>query len=165
MAAQERISIEQLKRGDIITFYYMSGTDVRPVILYLNTFESHIHGINLNYLSSSQLEYLKTILSNNIHTDIESPKLFYENQIKNTPIKSAYRHYIPQKMIQLFKLGYKTETLENDLGLKPKDTKEVTSKQSDIITPVTKDGGITKTDIKTSLPDNIFGTDYTINTK
>jgi hypothetical protein len=165
MSKQERISIEQLKKGDIVTFYYSSGTDPRPVILYLNTYNNFIHGINLNYLSQSQMEYLKAILNKktNVHYDVEDPKLFYDNEIKNTPVKLAYRHYMPSKMIQIFKLGFKTETLEADLGLKKEKGTTQPEQGEKIITPINTDSGITKPDIPSALPQDLFGVDYSIN--
>lgn len=146
----EKINLNSLKKGDVITFYYTSGSDERPVVLYLNTFNGLIHGLNLNYLTSGQLVYLKNILKNKMYAiySIDNPKTFYDNELKPTGVSVAYRTYNPTKIVNLNRIGYKTETLEKDLGLKPKKetTQQKTSEQK----------YTTKPQIKTTLPDKII---------
>ena len=173
--AVEKINISELKKGDVITFFYMSGHDVRPVILVLNLYNNLLHAINLNYLSSAQIEYLKTILGPRLYSmyTIDNPKEFYDNEIKTAGLSHAYRTYNPTKTLQMFKIGYKLETIEKDTGINKKDEfddqinkmkKEKMSKQ-DIITKIEipkllPDQILTQIQIPSTLPNNIFGVDY-----
>jgi len=122
--AVTRIELSQLNKGDVITFFYTSGHDQRPTTLYLNTYNNLIHAINLNYLSAGEITYLKTILSNKMYAiySIDNPKHFYDQELKTEGFGHSYRTYKPQKMIQIYKIGYKAESLEKDAGLqKEKD--------------------------------------------
>jgi hypothetical protein len=155
----ERISIGELKKGDVATFYYSSGNDQRPVVLCLNVFNGLLHAINLNYLSVGQLAYLKTMLGERMYTiyNIENPKAFYDNVLKKANLAFAYRTYKPSNIINLFRIGYKAETLEKDAGLRPK---------ADDLKPTVKADEPqfnTKLDIPRVLPDTIL-TDTKINT-
>ena len=161
--AAERVTVDQLKKGDVVTFYYLYGKDVRPVVLVLNVFNNLVHGLNLNYLSAAQLQYIKTILGPRIYAiyNIENPKEFYDKELKPANLGFAYRTYKPERLSQLHRIGYKLETLEKDLGLRKED-EPLVEKMGE------KPSTITKPDIKsplpdqiipntTTLPDNIFG--------
>jgi len=144
----EKIEVSQLTRGDIVTFNYMSGTDQRPVVLFLNLYRNLVHGINLHYLSAAQIAYLKVILGNelyNIHM-IDNPKYFYDRQIKNYNLSFAYRTYKPEKMIRLNKIGYKVQTIEKDTGIE--------KKPEDMFKRPVEQRYTTKPDIKSTLPDD-----------
>ncbi len=148
----ENITLEQLKRGDVITFFYSGGTDLRPVVLFLNVYKNLIHGLNLHYFSAAQIAYLKVILGNELYTIhmIENPKDFYDNQIKKYNLTNAYRTYKPEKTIRLSRIGYKVQTIEKDTGIiqKPEDVMP-----SDV-RPKTTRRYTTKPDIKSTLPDD-----------
>jgi len=147
--ASERIqNISDLKKGDVITFNYTSGHDDRPVVLFLNFYNGLIHGLNLHYFSAAQIAYLKIILGSELYTihNIENPKDFYDNQIKRYGLQLAYRTYTPAKMIRLYKIGYKVQTIERDTG--------VEKKPEDMMRKEPQTTYNTKPDIKSTLPDD-----------
>lgn len=171
----ERIDISSLKKGDVVTFFYMSGHDVRPTTLVLNYWEGLLHALNLNYLSAGQIEYLKTILGPRLYAmyTIENPKEFYDNEIKTAGMSNAYRTYSPAKIVNMFKIGYKLETIEKDTGLdKQKDFEDQVNKmQKDNMTrqqittkieipKLLPDQILTPVNTPSTLPGNIFGVDY-----
>jgi hypothetical protein len=160
--AAEKVTIDQLKKGDVITFYYIYGHDVRPTVLVLNIFNNLVHGLNLNYLSAAQLTYIKTILGPRIYAmySIENPKEFYDKELKPANLGIAYRTYKPERLSQLYRIGYKLETLEKDTGLKGKEEpiKKIKKEPSTITKPEIPSTLPEQIIPNTStLPDNIFG--------
>jgi hypothetical protein len=115
-----------LRIGDIITATY-TGTNVHdkfPQILVLhNNFQGLVHGLNLNYLTEQEINYVKSVINpefgaemakkdvrirqalqrlGTISLDIKSPNVFYTRFIKTfIQNKSAYRLYNPAKLINV----------------------------------------------------------------
>jgi len=85
-----------MKPGNLITFRYNKTgiNDKQPNVLVLGIYNEKLHGININYLTSSQIKRLKSAfdqssLANyfrskkNISESIEKdPLLFYNNYVK-----------------------------------------------------------------------------------
>jgi hypothetical protein len=150
--AASLVRLEQITPGDVLTFYYLTGNDKRPTVLYITMFKNLLNGININYLSQSQINYLKIILNNaDFTSNVENPQFFYEKYVRNADIKIAYRTYRPLNILQLYKVSYKLSSFESDLGIQPRiDT--VTG----LSVPFVKNKYTTAPDIKTLLPDKIL---------
>lgn len=97
----KKSDLSDIDPGAVLQFSYSGpkAHDPKPTILFLSLWKNVVHGINIKYLTTAQINALWTIIKHT-HPNIEKPKQFYDNYLKAIIQKmreskniSAYRTY------------------------------------------------------------------------